>query len=150
MVRLHLADTLFSVIIAHTTLCLPFCLWLLRGFFSNLPIDLEEAAMIDGASRLGALLRVVIPLSSPAIVTTAMFAFVISWNEFLFALCLLTSDAKKTISVGAAQYIQMGVLEVFWGEMMAVSMIYAIPVFIFFVFLQKYLVKGLTAGAVKG
>ena len=102
VVTLNLANNLIALVITYTTFSVPFCVWLLRSYFQSLPRDLEEAAMVDGASRLGALFRVILPLSVPGIVATALFAFILAWNEFLFALVFTTTSDVKTLPIGVS------------------------------------------------
>jgi ABC-type glycerol-3-phosphate transport system permease component len=147
-VEIGLADTLLSLVIAHTTLTLPLGVWLLWGFFKNLPFDLEEAAMVDGCTRLGAFFRVVIPLSLPGLVTVAVFAFLLSWTDYVYALVMISSDTQKTLPVGLASMV--GAFDLRWGEIMAGASLIAVPLFIMFAFLSRYFIAGLSAGAMKG
>lgn len=145
---LKLVNTYPGLIIAHMTFALPFCVWMLRGYFKNIPRELEEAAMIDGCQRFQLLWRIVLPLALPGIVAVALFAFILSWQDYLFGLILMTSEEMKTLTVGGASFY--GVRELNWGNMMAFTTLAALPALIFFLFLQKFLVQGLTAGAIKG
>jgi len=147
VIALGLGNTLYSLILAHTTFSLPFCIWMLKGFFESLPTDLEDAALIDGCTKMGAFRRVILPLAGPGIVAAALFSFVLSWNEFLFALIFISTEGLKTMPLGIAGWVSLFHAE--WGQMMAASTMSSIPVIIFFFFLQKYMVQGLTAGAVK-
>lgn len=147
-VGLGLADTLISLIISHTTLALPLGVWLLWGFFKQIPLDVEEAAMVDGCSRLSAFLLVVLPLTLPGVVTVAIFAFLLSWTDYIFALVMIGSDMKKTLPVGLDTMV--GLYELRWGELMAGSVLIALPLFIMFTFLSRFFIRGLAAGAVKG
>lgn len=146
--RIGLADHLLGVVLAHCTLSLPLGVWLLWGFFKNMPFDLEEAAMVDGCTRLGAFIRVVLPLSLPGIVTVAIFAFLLSWTDYVFSFVLISSDANKTLPVGLASIL--GTFDARWGELMAGATLIAAPLFAMFVFLSRYFIQGLAAGAVKG
>lgn len=149
MVTLRLQDTLVSVVLAHLILTIPFGIWLLRGFFRDIPVDLDEAAKVDGASRLGILWRIVLPISLPGLAAVAVFIFMESWNEFLFSSVLIDSRANQTFTVGL--YSVAGTYgDVRWGETMAAATVGAIPVFILFLLFQRWLVSGLTSGAVKG
>jgi multiple sugar transport system permease protein len=146
--RMGLGDTLLSVIVAHLTLTLPLGVWFLWGFFKSMPFELEEAAMVDGCTRLGAFLRVVLPLSLPGLITVAIFSFLLSWTDYTFALIMIGSDANKTVPVGLASMI--GSFDLRWGEIMAGSTLIALPLFGAFALLSQYFIQGLGAGAVKG
>lgn len=143
-----LADTLFSLVISHLTITMPLGVWFLWGFFKTMPFELEEAAMVDGCSRLGAFLRVVLPLSVPGLVTVAIFAFLLSWTDYTFALVMIGSDANKTVPLGLASMV--GAFDLRWGDIMAGSTLIALPLFAAFIALSRYFVQGLTAGAIKG
>ncbi|KKL24105.1 hypothetical protein LCGC14_2418680 [marine sediment metagenome] len=143
-----LNDTLLSLVISHLTITMPLGVWFLWGFFKTMPFELEEAAMVDGCTRLGAFLRVVLPLSVPGLVTVAIFAFLLSWTDYTFALVMIGSDANKTVPLGLASMI--GAFDLRWGDIMAGSTLIALPLFVAFVMLSRYFVQGLTAGAVKG
>jgi len=144
---LHLLDTQIILIIAYLTFNIPFSIWLLRDFISGIPIDLEEAALIDGCSRFSAFVRVVLPLATPGLVVTAVFCFIQSWNEFAFALFLTGMEAK---TLPPAITFFMTSVGVKWGELAATASIITIPVIVFAWMTQRYLVRGLTFGAVKG
>lgn len=142
-----LLNTYLALIISFTTFTLPLCVWMLKGFFDNIPDALTEAAMVDGASRWRALHSVVLPLAAPGLVAAGLFAFIRGWNDFIFALTLAGPD-KRTLPPGlASTYI--GEFSNAWPELMAVSLIASLPVVVAFMFLQRFLVGGL-AGAVKG
>jgi ABC-type glycerol-3-phosphate transport system permease component len=143
-----LNDTLISLVISHLTITMPLGVWFLWGFFKTMPFELEEAAMVDGCTRLGAFLRVVLPLSVPGLVTVAIFAFLLSWTDYTFALVMIGSDANKTVPLGLASMV--GAFDLRWGDVMAGSTLIALPLFVAFVLLSRYFVQGLTAGAVKG
>ena len=143
-----LADTLLSLVIAHLTITMPLGVWFLWGFFKTMPFELEEAAMVDGCSRLGAFLRVVLPLSVPGLVTVAIFAFLLSWTDYTFALVMISSDANKTVPLGLASMV--GAFDLRWGDIMAGATLIALPLFAAFIALSRYFVQGLTAGAIKG
>jgi multiple sugar transport system permease protein len=121
---------------------------MMRGFFEELPRDLEEAAMVDGDSRLGALRRVMLPLAAPGLAATAVFCFMICWNEFLFALILTQTDASMTLPIGIAGQVTQ--YEIKWGAMSAAGVVAMIPILVFALVVQRYLVRGLSLGAVKG
>src|SRR5215216_7031139 len=144
----RLLNTRASLIIVYTAFNLPFVVWMMRGFFAELPRDLEEAALVDGDSRLGALVRVVLPLVAPGLAATAVFCLIISWNEFLFALVLTQTDAAMTLPVGIAGRVTQ--YEIKWGVMSAAASVALVPILVFALALQKYLVRGLSLGAVKG
>jgi multiple sugar transport system permease protein len=145
---LRLVNTRLSLVIVYTAFNLPFVVWMMRGFFAEIPRDLEEAAMVDGDSRLGALWRVVLPLVTPGLAATAVFCLIVSWNEFLFALVLTQTDDAMTLPVGiAGRVTQYGIK---WGVMSAAAVVAMFPILAFALSLQKYLVRGLSLGAVKG
>lgn len=145
---LRLLNTRLSLIIVYTAFNLPFVVWMMRGFFAELPRDLEEAALVDGDSRLGALIRVVLPLVTPGLAATAVFCLIVSWNEFLFALVLTQTDAAMTLPVGIAGRVTQ--YEIKWGVMSAAGTVAMVPILIFALAVQRYLVRGLSLGAVKG
>lgn len=147
MASMGLADTPIALSIAHTTISLPLSIWLMSSFFEAVPRDLEEAATVDGCSRLGALWRVVIPVVSGGIAVTAIFAFLASWNEFLFAL-LMTAIRSQTTPVVIANFQTQFGLD--WGSMTALAAVYSIPVILLTLLLQRKIVAGMTLGAVKG
>jgi len=143
-----LVNTRLSLIIVYTGLNLPFVVWMMRGFFAEVPRDLEEAAMVDGDSRMGALWRVVLPLVAPGLAATAVFCLIVSWNEFLFALVLTQTDDAMTLPVGiAGRVTQYGIK---WGAMSAAAVVAMVPILVFALSVQRYLVRGLSLGAVKG
>ncbi len=145
---LRLVNTRLSLIIVYTGFNLPFVVWMMRGFFAEVPRDLEEAAMMDGDSRMGAFRRVVLPLVAPGLAATAVFCLIVSWNEFLFALVLTQTDDAMTLPVGiAGRVTQYGIK---WGAMSAAAVVAMVPILAFAVSVQKYLVRGLSLGAVKG
>jgi ABC-type glycerol-3-phosphate transport system permease component len=127
---------------------MPISVWLLKGFFDNVPREIEEAAVVDGCSSINLLLRIVIPISLPAIVAVGMYTFILAWNEFLFALLMTTDARTRTISVALAFYIDEAGIH--WGPLMAASVLMSIPAAIVFAISQRHLVRGLSEGAVKG
>jgi multiple sugar transport system permease protein len=145
---LRLINTITSLVIVYTALNLPFVVWMMRGFFKELPRELEEAAMVDGDSRLGALVRVILPLVTPGLAATAVFCLIVSWNEFLLALVLTQTDAAMTLPVGIAGRVTQ--YEIKWGVMSAAGVVAMIPILVFAMAVQRYLVRGLSLGAVKG
>ncbi len=151
LARLGLIDTPIGLVLAHTTFAIPFCMWILRGFFLSLPASLEEAALVDGCTRLQAFRRVVLPLARPGLVAAAMFAFLLSWNEYLYALVFMQSDAQKTLPIGIqTSYFNVTMAPADWLHLLTASVLASIPVFLLFMGLQRWMVSGLTAGAVKG
>ena len=145
---LQLLNTRVSLVILYTGFNLPFVVWMMRGFFMEVPRELEEAAMVDGDSRLGALRRVLLPLVAPGLAATAVFCLIISWNEFLFALVLTQTDAAMTLPVGIAGRVTQ--YEIKWGVMSAAGVVAMLPILLFAMAVQRYLVRGLSLGAVKG
>ncbi len=148
MRRLSLLDTRFGLALAYTTFLLPFCVWMMKGFFDSIPIDLEDAARIDGCTRLGALARIALPLVRSGLVATAVFIGIASWNEFLFALMLTTSQGSRTWPVGLQ--LMIGEFQLPWGTFSAGGIISIIPIIIFFAIVQRSIIRGITAGAMKG
>lgn len=146
--RMGLSDTLTGLIVSHLTLTLPLGVWFLWGFFKSMPFELEEAAMVDGCTRLGAFVRVVLPLALPGLITVAIFSFLLSWTDYTFALVMIGSDANKTLPVGLASMV--GSFDLRWGEIMAGSTLIALPLFAAFALMTQYFIQGLGAGAVKG
>ncbi|HUL02892.1 MAG TPA: carbohydrate ABC transporter permease [Gemmatimonadales bacterium] len=146
--RLGLGNTLEAVMLTYPTLLIPFCTWLLMGYFKTVPRELEEAARIDGASRLQAMVRVVLPLCTPGLLSAGIFAFTLAQNEFLYALIFLTKSDVRTVPVGAITELIRG--DVFyWGQLMAAALLGSIPVALIYSFFVDYYVAGLTSGAVK-
>ncbi len=146
--QVGLINTYPALILAYLTITLPVSTWMLRGFIHNLPPDLEEAAMVDGCTRLQAFLRIVVPLARPGIVATAVWIAVVTWQEFIFALAFTTTRDMRTVPVGILDFV--GQYGIRYGELMASSVIVSFPVLVIFFFLQRYLVAGLTAGSVRG
>ena len=145
---LGLLATLTSAALAHCTVTIPFAIWMLKAYFDSIPSELEEAASIDGTTRLGALWRVILPVSLPGLGATALYAFILSWNEFAFARTLLLSQPDNwTVTIGIASI--RGEYIISWNEIMAASAIVAVPIIAVFLWLERYLVVGLTAGAQK-
>jgi multiple sugar transport system permease protein len=148
MAKLGLINTYLALILAYVSFALPFSTWMLIGFFRSIPLELDEAAMVDGCGRIGAFWRVILPLSLPGLVAVAIFTFLLAWNAYVFALVLTTDPKMFPLSVGIANL--MGEYQVIWNEMMAAAVLATLPVFILYGFLERYLVQGITAGAVKG
>lgn len=145
---LNLVNRLAGVIVVYVSAVLPFSVWTLRGFLLGIPKELEEAAMVDGSTRLGAFMRILLPLVAPGLVATSVFAFITSWNEYVFARLLLNDQSKQTITVWLSYYTGTS-RATDWGGLMAASTLIAIPVVLFFLLVQRRIAFGLTAGAVK-
>jgi N,N'-diacetylchitobiose transport system permease protein len=149
LARYHQVDTLTGVIVVYISAVLPFSVWTLRGFILGIPKELEEAAMVDGSTRLGAFARILLPLVAPGLVATSVFAFITSWNEYIFARILLNDQSKQTVTVWLSYFLGTS-RNTDWGALMAASTLTAIPVVVFFLLVQRRIAFGLTAGAVKG
>lgn len=145
---LALINTLSSLMIVYTVLNVPFCIMMMQGFFAGIPPELEEAAMVDGCNRLSAIIRVAVPLARSGLIATFLFAFIGAWNELLFAVMFLNTEATFTLPVGLYMFVSK--YDIHWGRMMAGATIALIPALLVFGFVQRYMVKGLTLGAVKG
>jgi ABC-type glycerol-3-phosphate transport system permease component len=142
-----LRDSLGGLVLAHLTFSVPFSTWMLMGYFKTLPVELEEAALVDGASRWTALWRIVLPLAAPAVVVCAVFAFTLSWNEFLYALVLVQAKEKMTAPIGLTAYVVGDTF--YWGQMMAAATLISLPPLLLYLFGQRWVIQGWTAGAVK-
>jgi len=147
MSQAGLIDTPAALVIVNVTFASPFAIWMMRSFFASIPAELEEAALIDGASRLAILLRIMVPLSAPGIASVAIFAFIASWTEYLFASVLILSDANRTLPVGFAGII--GQYQIDWGLLLAGATLATVPVVLLFGIVGRWFIAGLTAGAVK-
>jgi arabinogalactan oligomer/maltooligosaccharide transport system permease protein len=145
---LNLGSSFIGLILVYSTTAIPFCVWMLKGYFDTIPRELEESALMDGASQLTIFTRIVLPLAKPAVAVTALFSFMTAWNEFVLALTFIDQEEMYTAPVGLRFFVS-GFSEQ-WGYFAAGALIAAIPVVALFMFLQKYLISGLTAGAVKG
>lgn len=148
MVPLGLADRLLSLVLGYISITLPFCLWLMWAFFRGIPLEVEEAGLIDGASRLQVFRDIVLPLALPGIIATSIFSFIVSWNDYLIARIFINSIAKLPLTVGVMHFFE-GV-HVDWGLMMASAVLMTLPLSILFMLVQRHLVVGFGAGAVKG
>jgi len=148
MQGLGMANSLAGLIAAYPSFTVPFVTWLLMGYFESIPEELEEAAMIDGATRFGAFYRIVLPLSAPGVLAAGLYAFTQAWNEFLYALVFITDGKLRTLPVGLASFITGDVYG--WGYLMSGAVLTTLPVIVAYIYLQKYMVEGLTAGSVKG
>jgi multiple sugar transport system permease protein len=146
--KLGLIDTFWALFIAYVAFTVPFCTWMLKGFFDNVPREIEEAAFIDGCTRLQVLVVIVLPISVPAILATCVFSFILSWNEFLYATVFTSSDSVRTLPAALGQMVGQGYTQ--WGSLNAAGVMTTLPVVIGFLLFQRYFVSGLTAGAVKG
>jgi multiple sugar transport system permease protein len=147
-VRLGIADTPIALAIAHCTLTLPLAIWLLWGFLRTMPFELEEAARVDGCTRLGSFFRIILPLCRPGLITVAIFTFLLSWTDYIYALVIVISDENKTLPLGIASMI--GAFDLRWGEAMAGATLIAAPLVLMFLFLSRSLTEGIAAGAMKG
>jgi len=148
MSTFRLTDTHEGLILAYLGFTVPFCTWLLMGYFRSVPLELEEAALVDGCSRLSALVRVILPMSLPALAVVAFFSFTQAWNEFLYANVFVNSVDVRTITTGLTLFIIEDVF--FWGPMMAAAFLSTIPPVLIYLVFQRWVVKGLTLGGVKG
>ena len=149
LARYHLTNTLTGVILTYMTFVLPFAVWTLRGFVLGIPKDLEEAAMVDGSSRIGAFVRILLPLVAPGLVATSVFVFITTWNEYIFASVLLSDQSNQTVTVWLSYFYGTS-RNTDWGGLMAASTLTAVPVVVFFLLVQRRIMFGLTAGAVRG
>ena len=147
--RLGLSNTIWSLVATYPTFLIPFCTWMLIAYFKSIPKDMEECAMIDGCTRIGAMIRIVLPMAIPGVIFSAMFSFTLSWNEFVYALTFISKTTQKTMSVAVPTELIRGDAY-FWGELMAASLLGSVPVAILYSFFMEYFVSGLTAGALKG
>jgi multiple sugar transport system permease protein len=149
IVRMGLANTLTSLVLAYTTFALPYALWLLRSFMRGIPADLESAALIDGASRIGAFFDVILPQALPGIISTGLFTFILAWNEYLYALVLVSSDEVRPLTTGVMNMLITS-FNIEWSLLMAAAVLMSLPLLVIFAFLQSYLTSGFGAGGVKG
>ena len=146
--NLGLSNSIMSLMLIYPTFTLPFCTWMLMSYFHNIPIELEEAALIDGCGRLGVLFRIILPLAAPALVVVCLFSFTNAWNEFLYALVFISSRDQQTVTVGMA--LMQGEDVFYWGRMMAGALLTAIPPVVMYTLAQRLVIQGLTMGGVKG
>jgi multiple sugar transport system permease protein len=146
--EIHLLNSLPGLILVDVTLNLPFVVWMMRGFIEELPREMEEAALLDGESRFGVLVRIVLPLVRPGLAATAVFCLIVAWNEFLFALILSQTESAMTLPVGIAAHVTQ--YEIQWGAMSAAGVVAMLPVLLFATAAQRYFVRGLSLGAIKG
>lgn len=148
MKQLGLINTLGSLIIAYSTFMIPLCTFMMKSFFDSVPIEMEEAAEIDGGGKIGTIFRIVLPVSIPSVIATSLFAFVNAWNEFMFGYVFINSDESRTLTPGIMLF--KGLYLTDWGSISAASVLSVLPVIIMFAYMQRFLVEGMTAGAVKG
>jgi multiple sugar transport system permease protein len=148
MSMLRLTDSLYGLTIAYLGFDVPFCTWLLMGYFKSVPVELEEAARVDGCNRVGALVRIVLPMSLPALVVVTFFSFTHAWNEFLYAHVFTSTTNARTVTTGLVNFMSQDVF--FWGPLMASTVMSALPPVLMFLVFQRWVVKGLTLGGVKG
>ena len=146
--RLGLSDSLWALVLTYPTFFVPFCTWLLLGYFRTVPKEIEECAMLDGCNRVQSLLRILLPVAVPGVICSALFAFTLSWNEFLYALVFVSPAELKTMTVGVFSELIRGDIY-YWGGLMAGATVGSLPIVIAYVFFLDYYVSGLTAGAVK-
>lgn len=146
--HLHLLNKLPSLIITYTAMNIPFCLLTMSSFFQRIPVSLEEAALIDGCNKFQTMTKIILPIMRPGIVATLVFAFTGAWNDLFFGVMFTNSESTKTVPVGLSSFVQK--FDINWGQMSAAGILSLIPVVIMFAFAQKYIVSGLTEGAVKG
>ncbi len=146
---LRLGSNYLGLILLYSTTAIPFCVWMLKGYFDTIPRELEESALMDGASPAVIFWKIILPLSKPAVAVTALFSFMTAWNEFILALTIMDKESMYTMPVGLRFFVG-GFAEQQWGYFAAGSIVAAVPVMILFLFLQRFLISGLTAGAVKG
>lgn len=148
MRQLGILNSYWSLVIAYSTFTIPFSVWMLTGFFDALPHELEEAAMVDGATHVGAFTRIIMPLAAPGIAATAIYIFINAWNEFLYAMSFSSGLETRTVPVGLRMFIGQYIIQ--WELLTAAGVLSSLPIIIAFIFIQKQLISGLTAGAVKG
>jgi len=148
LAALDLYNTLTGLIIAYVTICLPFAAWMSKGYFDSIPKELDEAGLVDGASRLQIFVRIICPIAIPGTVSTLLFAFLLAWQDLLWALCLISIDEKRTVTLGVAFLVGEFVIQ--WPMLTAASLIGSLPTILLYLFLQRYYVEGLARGAVKG
>ncbi|HSB80543.1 MAG TPA: carbohydrate ABC transporter permease, partial [Candidatus Methylomirabilis sp.] len=148
LAAVELYNTLTGLIIAYVTICLPFAAWMSKGYFDSIPKELDEAGLVDGASRLQIFLRIIMPIAVPGTVSTLLFGFLLAWQDLLWALCLISIDEKRTVTLGVA--FTVGEFIIKWPMLTAASLIGSLPTIILYLFLQRFYVEGLARGAVKG
>lgn len=148
MSNLGLINTYLSLILAYTTFTVPLCTFMMKSFFDGVPFEMEEAAEIDGCSKLGIIFRILLPVSLPSLVSTSLFAFLNAWNEFMFGFVFINDESHRTLTPGISLF--KGLYQTDWGSLMASSVLSVLPVILLFIFLQRFIVEGMTSGSVKG
>jgi multiple sugar transport system permease protein len=148
LTSMGIINTYAALIVTYPTFLLPFATWVMLGYFRSIPVELDEAAMIDGASRFYIFWRITLPLAAPALLSVTLFAFTNAWNEFLFAFVFITSESLRTLPIGLQSLVVGDILP--WGKLMAASLLTAVPVAALYIYVQRFLVEGLTVGGVKG
>ena len=146
--KVGIENTHLALVLAFASFCLPFALWLLRAFFETIPVELEEAALVDGADRLRAVVYVVIPLALPGVIATSIFTFILAWNDYIFTRILISADELKTLPVGVQDLFHSALID--WGLIMAAGVMITLPALAFFVAVQRHLVAGWGSGGLKG
>jgi ABC-type glycerol-3-phosphate transport system permease component len=146
--KVGIQNTHFALVLAFASFCLPFALWLLRAFFETIPVELEEAALVDGADRLRAVVYVVLPLALPGVIATSIFTFILAWNDYIFTRILISADELKTLPVGVQDLFHSALID--WGLIMAAGVLITIPALAFFIAVQRHLVAGWGSGGLKG
>jgi multiple sugar transport system permease protein len=144
---LGLVNTYLGLILTYISFTIPFCSWMLMGYFQSIPKELDQAAAIDGCGKFRTFFQIILPLALPGVAATAIYSFIVGWNEYMFALVLTSSETMKTVPVGIGQLV--GQYKIMWNDLMSASLVASIPLIIIFIFFQKYLISSLTAGAVK-
>ena len=147
--ELRLLNTYPALILTYAGFALPFSIWMLKNYFDTLPIEMDQAAYIDGCSHVQVLTRIVYPLTGPAILSVALFVFLVGWNELMFSLTLTSTDVMRTIAAGLVVTYQ-GQYQIYWSQMMAASLLASLPIILLFLLMQRYFIQGMTMGAVKG
>lgn len=148
VLKLGLLDSLAGLVLVYLTFMVPFCTWLLAGYFSSVPVDIEESAMLDGCGRFRILVRIVLPLATPGLVTATVFSFTLAWSEYLYPLVLTSSSDTQVVPVGVSLLMTGDLFD--WGQIMGAGVVFTLPILVLYYPLQRYLTGGLTAGAVKG
>jgi len=147
MAKIGLADSRLGLVLIHTALAAPFCTWLLRSFFDSIPREIEESAAVDGANRIQSLIRIVLPLAAPGVLTVGVYSLVSSWGEYMFASILISSDSLKTLPLGIAMYTSEQYIE--WGQLLGGTVLTFLPLLLIFMPLSKYFLRGFLEGAIK-
>lgn len=146
--RIGFADSIWGLIVTYPTITIPYATWVLITYFQNLPLEIEEAALVDGASRMQTILRIILPISLPSIISTLIFSFTLCWSEYIYALVIINNKFQRTITLALSSMLVADIIP--WGPLMAGAVISTIPVLIFYIIASKYIISGLTLGSVKG